>query len=245
MALTLTLAQLREEVGLAIDVPIGDAYLPSANVTRWLNMAIQEYAALRAQYGLLDSKRTTLTGSTSTTAGTDGFPANEILTLPSDFASVVALNLNYQGDQRPLQAMSESDRIRFLGIPLQYYGPPEYYAVIDATPSLSLQARARVWPPMQTAYTFELVYRPQHAVLIVDSDTWEYLPGTEDYVLCTVAMKEATREGVQEPQQFQALQLRKQNALDALIRMSSRGGGVRTMRDTRARNNAGRWWPWS
>lgn len=244
MALSLTLVQLREEVGLALDVPIGDSYLPSANLTRWINMAVQEYAALRAQYGLHDAKRATLTGSTSTATGSDGFPANEILTLPTDFAAVVTLNLNFQGNQYPLQSMSESDRQRWLFLPSESYGPPEYYSVIDATPSLSPTARARVWPPMQTAYTFELVYRPQPVALVGDSDTWEYLPGTEDYVICTVAIKEATREGIQEPQQFQALQMRKQAALEALQRMSARGGGVSAMRDTRGRARANRVWPW-
>lgn len=244
MALTLTLAQLRAEVGRAIDVPIGDAYIPTADVDLWLNMAVQEYAQLRAQYGLYDAKRTTITGSTSATAGSDGFPANEVLSLPTDFASVVSLNLNYQGAQYPLTAMSESDRVRFMGAPATTYGPPECYAVIDATPSLSLPARARVWPPMQSQYTFELIYRPQQAALALTSDTWEYLPGTEDYVICTVAIKQSCREGIQEPSQFQALQMRKQSALDALIRMSSRGGGVQTMRDTRSLNRARRVWPW-
>lgn len=242
MALTLTLAQTREEVGLALDIPTGDAYLTSVTLQRWVFMAVQEYAALRAQYGLMDEKRTTLTGSVSTTPGTDGFPANELLSLPADFGSVVALNYNLNGTQYPLRALAETDRQKWWGTPLQTLGPPEAYAVIDATPSLP--ARARVWPPMQTAYTFELIYRPTVVAMAVDADTWEYLPGTEDYVICTVALKQATREGVQEPAQFQALQMRKQNALEALQRMSARAGGTNSMRDTRgmARANRVRQW---
>lgn len=232
MALTLTLAQLRSEVGLCLDIPIGDAYLPNAVVDQWLNMAVQEYAAHRAAYGLSDQKRTTLTGSVSTTAGADGFPANEVLALPSDFAAVVSLSLNYQGLQRPLQLMAESDRQRYVLTSLTTYGPPELYEVVDATPSLT--ARSRVWPPMQSAYTFELIYRPQVTTLTLDADTWEYLPGTADLVVCCVALKQATREGIQEPQQYQAIQQRYDRALAALQRMSARGGGVGAMRDTRS-----------
>ena len=242
MALTLTLAQTREEIGLSIDVPIGDAYLPNVNLDRWINMAVQEYAALRAQYGLMDEKRTTLTGSASTTPGTDGFPANELLSLPADFASVVTLNYNFNGAQYPLRAMSESDRQRWWSVPLQALGPPEAYAVIDATPSLP--ARARVWPPMQTAYTFELVYRPQPATLVADGDTWEYLPGTSDLVVACVALKQAVREGIQEPNQYQGIQGRYDRALAALQRMAHRGAGVASMRDTRASARNGRVRPW-
>lgn len=237
MALTLTLLQLREEVGLCLDVPTGDAYLPSATLDRWINMAVQEYGALRAQYGLLAEQRATLTGTASTTPGADGFPANEILTLPSLFASLVALNYIDGTTQRPLTAMAESDRQRLWGT--TFYGPPECYALIDATPSLS--ARVRVWPPMNSAYTFELIYRPAPAVMVLTSDQWEYLPGTEDYVICSVALKEATREGIQEPQQFQALQMRKQTAADALMRMAHRGAGVATMRDTRTQKALNRY----
>jgi hypothetical protein len=242
MALTLTLAQLREEVGLALDVPIGDSYLPNATVDRWINQALQEYTALRAQYGLIDLKRSSLVGSTSTTPGTDGFPANEILSLPTDFGALHALTYVSNGNRYELKRMAESDRQTWWIDHVSTLGPPEFYAIVDATPSLP--ARARVWPPMQSAYTFELVYRPTLPSTDTE-DTWEYLPGTEDLVICRVAMKEATRESIQEPAQFQALQMRYQSALEAMQRMSARNGGVTAMRNTRTRHNRGRGgYPW-
>lgn len=241
MALTLTLAQLRAEVGLSTDIPVGDAYLPNATVDLWINLAIQEYAALRAQYGLVDLKRTTLTGTSSTTPGTDGFPANEILSLPADFGTLESLLYVSGIERRQLQPMAESDRQTWWTNTTTNQGPPEYYALVDATPSLP--ARSRVWPPMQSAYTFELIYRPQIVYLVGVNDTWEFLPGTEDLVVCRVAIKQATREGVPEPNQFSALQQRYQAALAALQRMASRSGGVTAMRDTRGRSRI-RGWLW-
>jgi hypothetical protein len=241
MALTLTLAQIREEVGLCLDAPIGDAYLSTATVDRWINMAIQEYASLCAQYGLGPEKRATLTGSSSTTAGADGFPANEILALPADFAALKSLSYQVNGYRVMLRLMAESDRESYWAYPVTNYGPPEAYALVDATPSLA--ARARVWPPMQSAYSFELIYRPQ-----VDDTSTEpsvsYLPGTEDIIIARVAMKQATREGIQEPNQFAALQERYQLALAALQRAASSNGGVSAMRNTRDRSRLGRGGPW-
>jgi hypothetical protein len=86
---------------------------------------------------------------------------------------------------------------------------------------------------MQSAYTFELVYRHAPAVMVLTTDQWEYIPGTEDYVICSVAIKQATREGIQEPQQFQVLQQRKAAAITALQRMAMSDAGVGAMRDTR------------
>src|SRR6187549_1894025 len=241
MALTLTLSQIREEVGLCLDAPIGDAYLSNATVDRWINMAMQEYSALCAQYGLGPEQRATLPGSSSTTPGADGFPANEILSLPADFAALKSLSYVSNGFRVQLRLLAESDRQTYWAYPLSNYGPPEAYALVDATPSLP--ARARVWPPMQSAYSFELIYRPQTEDT-ASEDIVSYLPGTEDLIIARVAMKQATREGIQEPNQFAALQERYQLALAALHRAASSNGGVSAMRNTRDRPRFGRGGPW-
>ena len=168
MALTRTLAVLREEVGYAADVTIGDARYPNALVDRWINDAIQAYAVLKRNLGFDDSKRSTLTGSASTSAGADGFPLNEMVTLPADFGSVTSVYVNDSGRRWQLTALAESDRAT-VGF-LSTSGPPESYTVVDATPTAA--AKLRVWPPSNAAYSYELTYAPEPTVLVAVGDTW-------------------------------------------------------------------------
>lgn len=228
MALTRTLAVLREEVGYAADVTIGDARYPNALVDRWINDAIQAYAVLKRNLGFDDSKRSTLTGSASTSAGADGFPLNEVVSLPTDFGSVTSVYVNDSGRRWQLTALAESDRAT-VGF-LSTSGPPESYTVIDATPTSA--AKLRVWPPSNAAYSYELTYAPEPTVLVAVGDTWEYAPGTSDLVVCDVAKKILGRDRVDEPETYRVVSERYDRAMQALQLASSNGRGVRSMRDT-------------
>lgn len=231
MAQTITLAQLRAEVGYAADVTVGDDRYPNAMVNSWINQAIQNYQVLRRQNKTADTKVTTLVSSVSTTPGDGGWPANQTLLLPDDFQSLVSVY--YVSGSTRVQMTSlgpvdlSNDIVPIAGVPTQY-------SIIDAT--TAEDARLRLWPPASGVYTFEVVYVPEPATLVADGDSWDYAPGTLDLVVCEVALKVLDRDGVPEPQQYQALQNRKLVAEQALKRHAYRDPGVLTMRNTREAN---------
>lgn len=234
MALTRTLAILREEVGYAADCTVGDARYPTTLVDRWINDAIQAYALLKRQLGFDDTKRATLTGSASTSAGPDGFPLNEVVSLPADFGSLLSVFVFDGGRRWQLTALAEVDR-NLVGFGFPNSGPPEQYTIVDATPTAA--AKLRVWPPSSSVYTYELNYSPEPVLLVNVGDSWEYAPGTQDLVICDVAKKILGRDRTDEPEMLQVVSDRYDRAYQALYLASNNGRGVRTMRDTQALNS--------
>lgn len=230
MALSLTLAQLREEVGDAADVPTGDNRITNAKLDRWINQSVQQYALLKAQYSGGDIRRATATGSSSTAVSTYGFPANQLVALPAGVARIASVFVVFNGVRRQLDELQEPDKNTW-NWSSEIFGPPERFALLDASPSDG-SAYLRVWPPSDAAYTYEVTYAGEPATLALTTDAWVYLPGTQDLVICDVAKKLMTRDGMQEPTTYQALDQRYQQAMANLIAACSSSGTVRSMRDT-------------
>lgn len=235
MSQTITLAQLRAEVGYAADVTVGEDRYPNAMINGWVNQAIQNYQILRRQNRTSDVKIAMVTSTASTTPGDGGWPANQTLFLPDDIQSLVSVYYVSGSTRVQLTAMASSDNYNDL-IPVS--AVPTQYSIINST--TAEDARLRLWPPASGTYTFEVVYTPEPTTLSSDIDSWDYAPGTLDVVVCEVALKVLDRDGVPEPQQYQALQNRKLAAEQALKRFSIRDPGVLTMRNTRAINESSR-----
>lgn len=229
----ITLATLREEIGFAADVPVGDNRVPTATLNRLINRAIKEYDELLSGAGLGNKTRTTVTTDPSTTPGSDGFPANQTALLPADFRRLVAVFIVDGGRKTLLRPI----------LPVQRENPSDWYQVTQGAPrgysllseSSSDEARLWLWPPADAAYTLEVVYEPYTADMTTDGTVWYYAPGSEDIVICGVALRLLMRDGGVQANQIAMLNERIERAKQALENHANRDTGVLSMKDDQRR----------
>ena len=178
--------------------------------------------------GTADAAITTIATTPTDAVQTGGYLAREVVTLPTDFLGVKSVFL-VQGTRRTqLSRLAESDRNLDY---LYQNGMPRWYEVLDAGQATA--ARLRLWPRVDSAYSLEVSYYSEAPTLTLVGDLWEYPSGAEDVVIAQVAMRILERDGIPEPNQYSALQLRYDNARSAILRNTKRNAGVRTMRNTR------------
>lgn len=245
--LSLTLTAIKTAVSNLAEVTLSAAgAYPEAMVEGWINSSINQYEIERARVaGGYREKTATLSTVSTTTPAVQTFPANEIVSLTSLSPAAQAVKsvwINTGGVRTQLEPLAESDRGRpWLSIPANS-GRPSVYETIeleDGTLALHL------WPPADSVYTLEVNYFPQPVQLATGSDAWRYEAGTEDAVLCDIALRLLERADQADTRQYQALAARRDSAFRTLRRaLGQRRRGVMQMRDTRLEQYAAqRWWP--
>lgn len=219
---TQTLFTIRSTVASITDVEIG---AQERFTVESVNLMIQETVE---QYWMLvnDSgdpqrlRQTTLTTSSSTTSS-NGWPANQYVSLPSDFMSLKSAAItrtNGVDDQLEVFAGSDADS--------EYWFPP--YIRDSGTPRMCKVASdsndapiLRLKPAADAAYTVKITYIPGPPTLDDDADTVQFVPGTSDWVIADVALKILETNDDIGPQ-AQALQARKNKAEQVLRQHASR-----------------------
>lgn len=219
----ITLADLRIRAAKFADVVVSAT---GRHKTDWLDARINE-ALGSYQSCLVDAghpqreTRTTATTSSSTTSS-NGWPANEYVALPTDFlilrsAKVLQNSREWQLSPAP-EIQSEISTQRY------QTGFPEFYRISRDSNNAQI---LRLMPPADAAYTIVIVYTPMLTELADEADTYEFYPGTSDYVTCDAALALLEADGVQEGNQYQALQQRKAEAMQRIkeyAHMQNRGG---------------------
>lgn len=229
MAQRLTLSELQTQIGLAADVTItASGRYSTTMVNLWINQAIQEAQLLRVRYHTADAAITTATITATDVPQMGGYLEREVAALPADFLAIesVYLVIGSIPERRQLLPVTASDEEANWS-----NGQPLYYALLDAGQTGT--ARLRVWPPADQNYSLQIKYYPEHPTLVNGTDNWEFAPGTQDLVIAKAAMNLLGRDGTQEPAQYQDLQRRYNDAMQALIGYCKRDPGLRTMRNTR------------
>lgn len=226
----IALSAIRASVEYAADATSSaSGRYTTAMITEFVNSAIRKYTLAKAEFGQADTTRTTLTTTSSTSLGTPNLPQNEVAVLPADFSRLTSAFLLYNNSRVPLQQLSETDRYDWS---LQVTGLPQMYDLVnfkDGTTGL------RLWPPSSGSYTLEVLYQNTPTALAIDTDTWNYEYGTEDCIVCDVAMRLLERDGVPEPTQYQALQMRRDDSYERLRKQLLQRDrfSVPSMRDTK------------
>jgi hypothetical protein len=252
MARTRTLAQLRSDVCDRADVTDGGSggRHTSARLNRYINQAIQRYVNLANQGGgEWFVKRSTVTGSASTTEDTAGWAPNQYIAMPSDFASLVGIDITVGSTTVPMMQFERVERDSFLDSPSWLAsngtGQPVYYRLGGTNQAGS--KIAQVIPAADQAYTFEVWYIPAITDLSSDSDTFDGTAGYEEYVAIRAAVDCLINDGNTSTALYGALKM----DLDEMekemrFKFASMGGAGRRV-NTRAyrerlQSFARRWW---
>lgn len=211
----------------------------------WINSSINQYEVERARVAGGYRERSATVTTTASTTPVQSFPGNEVVSLGSLSPIPMAVKSVWvvqSGARYQLEPLHESDRGTLWSTLTVQTGRPTVYETIeleDGTMALHF------WPPADSAYTLEVIYHPQPTQLALGGDLWRYEPGTEDAVLCDVAMRVLERDDEADTRQYQTFQQRKMEAYRTLRRaLGKRRTGVMSMRDTRSTQYATmRWWP--
>jgi hypothetical protein len=212
----------------------------------WINSAINQYEVERARVaGGYRERTANVTTTASTTPAVQSFPANEVVSLGSLSPVPMAVKsvwLVQGGARYQLEPLHESDRGSLWSTLTVQTGRPTVYETIELEDGATA---LHFWPPADSAYTLEVIYYPQPTQLALAGDLWRYEPGTEDAVLCDVAMRILERDDEADTRQYQTFAQRKAEAFRTLRRaLGKRRTGVMQMRDTRSTQYATmRWWP--
>lgn len=231
-----TLAQLRTKVARKADVELEtNGRHDPEDVDGYINEALGRYFQLLTNPDPGQRIKRTVLTTTGNPADSNGWPGNEVVELPEDFDSLVKVSLLEGKERRILSEFSEWDQ--------DWYsrpdGEPEAFKLGYNSNSRSI---LRLHPQSDATYSLEVLYVFRPVALVEDSDSFEFLPGTEDYVVCDVALQILENDGVPEGSQFNALASRKAQAEHVLRRAAAdrnRAGGTQ-MKDTWSRRRRGR-----
>lgn len=240
---TLTLQDIRALAAHAaggLVISDGKRHTPTV-VNALINAELEKYHLALTDRGHPQRiTRTTVTTSATTTV-TLGWPLNEYVTLPADFLALRSMHL-IEGEERMLMSpFTEPDRDTWEG---PSPARPELFQLAETTTGTKI---ARIWPAADAAYTLEVTYIPTATTLDEDGDEFTFFPGTQDLVVCSVAMQMLEADGVQEQAQYQALAGRAARAGQILTEFAPRQNraGPRVMKDVgslRTRNRLMRDW---
>lgn len=234
---TSTLAELRALVAKAADIDVGTSERhTTAQVTARVNLSLQAYQSCLVDAGH-SQRETRATATTSASESvSNGWPANHYVALPADFLSLLAAKIvpSSSGQEFMLKPLPEthSDLIT----EWSETGLPLYYRLSENTAGTKI---LKLYPPADAAYTIVTIYTPQMTALSADGDTYNFFPGTSDYVVCDAAMWFLEADGVQEGGQYNALARRRDEALYRLKEYAHRQNraGPPQIRDVRRRTH--------
>lgn len=219
----LNLASLRERVYNRVGLIVGPGRRHQQDVLNdWINDALEQLDLLLTEAG--HPQR--LARAVVPTVGVStplvyGWPANNFIPLPADFlelrrASVVEATRTYA-----LEPYVEMDTDDYQGDLWALYalevwqmpGRPRKYRVARITdPEGTVRPILQLLPKTDGVYQIELIYTPTPKRLLADEDTYDFFPGSVDYVVCQAAMSLSEFDGVNEPRVYAALMQRRDEA---------------------------------
>jgi hypothetical protein len=185
---TLSLIEIRNAAQRITDVVIGPAErFTVEDVDRMINESLEQYWLLLTDSG--DPQRVTratLTTSASTTV-TNGWPANEAVTLPTDFMALLSAKIQTAvGSERKLEVFGEADTTTNWDYFSPGVGEPSQVRIgSDSAGGKVL----RLKPSANGEHTIVITYIPLPALLQGDDETFTFVPGTADWVISDVALK--------------------------------------------------------
>lgn len=228
MSRTVTLAQLRTDIGTQADISTNASgrYTPT-QLNRFINQASQRFrerlSAEGVQHYLTSTTGTTGTGATSP----HPYYLLDLSAVNPSVVRVFGLDITFQGITTTLNHIPFADR--------DQYGGPNAKGIPDAWSNMNT-AKLAVFPPPSQAITYVAYYLPVLADLTSDSDTFDGVSGWEDWIVWDVVCKLIVRD--QYAQAFAlATQTRNEVWADILrsaTRVTSAGGAI-TGRDSMGR----------
>lgn len=209
-------------------------------IVSWMNAELEQYHQDLTEFSDQLVTRTTLSTSADTTVGADGWPANQRVTLPTDFQTLHQASI-YDGQRwARLQPFPESER------PDELWQPavPNRCRVSKATDGTTV---LRLLRPADGVYTIEVLYLPKFTVLAEgQSATIDLLAGGDDWIVYGTTLRILQGTGVQEVSAFNAAQAFKADAIERVKRFASKmdRSGPTCMRETDrdARPEQSRYW---
>lgn len=218
-----SLSTLRQRAVLRAQVVSGPAerHTPD-DIDAYINEELEEYHLIRTSCGHpQDVTRTTLTTSATTTV-TLGWPLNEYVTLPSDFMALLAMRVqDSSGNWLEMQPFTEAETQDYRGVYQSgtFTGIPVLFRLANDTSGNKI---ARLTPACDAAYTINVIYIPLVDSLDNEDDTYDFFPGTQDFVVCGAAMRILESDGIQETGHYQALMARKNACQERLYKFAPR-----------------------
>ena len=230
----LSLSTMRAAIAERVQVTIApnERFTPTI-VNAAINEAIEAYHLCLVDAGAPQRERRTTLTTTSSDTASNGWPGNQFVALPTDFLQLryaaVLIDAREYGLTPYVESQAEDMGTWFS----QSTGMPTQYRISEGTDGAKI---LRLLPAADDAYTIVVVYTPLIAQLDSDNDTFDFFPGTQDYVICDVAMKLLEGDDLM-GQQYSALSQRKAEAYDRLKRHAAKQdrAGVKSMVDTRRR----------
>lgn len=214
---TITLANLRAQIAERADVEIvASGRHTTAQALLLINESIRRYWLRMTDAGQVALKTTDVTTATGTSQ-TNGWDANQRISLPTDVLSVRGMSILDNGAWRPMLAFQELERDMY-ELSSDAPGLPTAFRLTLDNSGLQI---ARLLPRADAVYTIRVLYTPGPTALSGESDTFSFFDGTSDFVVADVAMRILTRDGAPEPNQMQALAAQRAEA-DAVLREFTR-----------------------
>lgn len=177
MARTITLLDLRDEIGTLTQTDGATGRWSVARVNRRINMSISRFRAKLASFGIsyyLKTQSGTLTSGTATVA------------VPADHVQTEGISVAYQGsDYYPLEPWSWEHRDLY-DEAQGGYGQPLGYRVMGDSMT--------IYPIPQGDYPYRWHYLPTHTDLSSDTDTFDGVSGWENWVIADVSQYILTAE---------------------------------------------------
>jgi hypothetical protein len=236
-----TLSDLRARVAqrAALVVSPNSRHTPTS-VDREINESLERYYQILTDSGHPErTTRTTLTTSASETV-TLGWPANEYVQLPADFKHLLSAHIRYNDQLFPMREFAEVEREQD-GYWIAEPNVPRQFRIANATSGRKI---LRLVPAAVGVYTIEVVYAAVPTALSSDSDTFDFLTGTADWVVCDVALTLLESEDETSSGTYDRIARRRNEVRGTLERQagrSNRSGPKRMLATDRIHSNAG-WW---
>jgi hypothetical protein len=177
---TVNLATLRTSIATLGDV-VNSPVFTAAFLNEWINRALEEFHefVVDAWEGYYDKTDET----TATAQGTQEY------NLPADFFRLRLLERKLgQYEYFPLRRLTLIETSRFRDT-----GTPRGYMLYGASGG-GLPGRLRLFPIPDGVYTIRLTYIPIAKQLVADGDSYDFLPGGDEFVICKVLRRVAERE---------------------------------------------------
>lgn len=244
-----TLATLRARVAARADVTIdAAARVTPTIVNQYINEAIEGYQLVLTDAGHPQREKRDQLSTTATRTVTNGWPANEFVELPADFLQLREVSIDdgagYRSPLRPFTGTEIGALSADYPFTLdQVVDIPQAYRVSEGDDGAKI---LRLLPGADAVYTVTVVYAPTVTQLSGDSDSFDFFPGTVEYVVCEAALKVMADTGIPDQGSAQLIAQTSRAAEERLMRFAHKlnRAGPQKMVDTRRLRKVGRWLRW-
>ncbi len=218
MSRTVTLSQLRTDIENQCDIVGATARHPTTLKNRLINQAIQRFrekiSNAGAQHYLTSSTGTFGVGATSPYP----FYVLDLTAVSPGLVRTYGIDITLNGEVTSLTHVPFNERDKYLG---PRASVPVAWANFQT-------AKAAIFPPAMSAYTYVAWYLPVFTDLSSDGDTFDGVAGWEDFIVWAVCTRLIARDTY--PEAWQIATAEKQSAwqdiVTAATKVSSAGGAT-------------------